>query len=140
MNGIIRPLALMLALAAVILAGGCQNQKSPESAGRDLSGTWIQSSPGGPDEGEQIITIADGQGTIQLVFFDDPDDDTDDELAAATIIFDLKVARQTQDSLFVDVTLRGEGPQTSRLEYKFKSDDLVECIYEEELVILKRKK
>lgn len=135
-----RRIFCLLALAAFILVGGCQNQKSPEPSTRDLSGTWTQNSPGGPAEGEQIIKIADGQGTIQLVFFDDPNDDSDDELAAMNIIFDLKVAKQTKDSVFVDVTLRGEGPQTSRLEYKFISDDQVECIYEEELVVLTRKK
>lgn len=129
---------LILALTALVAAGGCQNKKPPERSEADLNGTWVQSRPDGTAEGEQIIQLADGRGAIRLVFFDDPDDEDDDDPADRTIIFNAKILSRSRASVFVEIALADDGDQagTSRLEYKFLSDDRIECLYENHILFL----
>lgn len=131
---------LTLTLAALILAVGCQNQADPKRSAEALNGVWIQSQADGTVEGEQIIEVADGRGSLRLVFYDDPDDDSDDELAQMSIIFTIKVLEQKGASVFIEVTDTADSSNISRLEYKFLSDDRIESIYEASSIFLDRKK
>ena len=123
-----------LALTILLLAGGCDNQ-NPRAA-EDLNGVWVQNMQGEAAEGEQTIHISGDDGRIVIVFYDYLDE--------PAMEFNLKVVERKPDKVVIDAQLvRTDCVDCSdwyRLEYKFQSDDVVECISQGEVMVLNRKK